>query len=252
MLNVIIPIDFSDTSYNAMKYALEFQKEFGFSITCMCTYNDKKPKKKIEKFKIAFTSKFDLKLIKGDLFSSFNSYVKKNKTDLIIMGTKGAQGIKKLFKGSNASKLMLQTNIPILIIPEKSNYESLNKILWASDYKPMINAKGLELLKRIAISTNSTVRIAHVKTTDKKSDTNTRLEKRWEDNYFGREVRHSFKKIRRSSVSKGIKFYLNHKGDNNLLVLVRRKYGFLDKLFRKNHAEEFAQSPTLPVMIIHE
>ncbi len=168
------------------------------------------------------------------------------------MGTKGAQGLKKLFKGSNASNLMLQTDIPILIVPEESEYESLNKILWASDYKPIVNPEALNLLKDIALDTGSTIRIAHVKTSDKKSDSEERLEKRWEDHYFGKEVRHSFKKIRRSTVSKGIKFYLDHKDDNNLLVLVRREYGFLDKLFRKNHAEEFAQSPTLPVMIIHE
>jgi len=252
VLNVIIPIDFSNTSYSAMKYACEFQKEFNFSITCLHAYEEKKPRRRVEKFRSVFQSDFELELIKGDLFSSFEYYSKRNKIDLIIMGTKGAQGIKKLFGGSNASNLMLQTSTPILIIPEDSNYESLNKILWASDYKPMINPNALDLLKDIAISTESTVRIAHVRTSDKKTDSNEKLEKRWEDHYFGREVRHSFKNIRRSSVSKGIKFYLDHKEDNNLLVLVRREYGFLDKLFRKNHAEEFAQSPTLPVMIIHE
>lgn len=235
-----------------MKYALEFQQEFDFSITCMNAYDEKKPKKRLKKFQEKFETEFDIELIKGDLFSAFNSYVKKNKTDLIIMGTKGAQGLKKLFKGSNASNLMLQTDIPILIVPEESKYEPLNKILWASDYKPMVNTEALNLLKDIALDTGSTIRIAHVKTSDKKSDSEERLEKRWEDHYFGKEVRHSFKKIRRSTVSKGIKFYLDHKDDNNLLVLVRREYGFLDKLFRKNHAEEFAQSPTLPVMIIHE
>lgn len=252
MLNIFIPIDFSNTSYSALQYAFDFQKEFNFSITCMHAYDEKRPKKRVKKLKEKFPFEFDLELIKGDLFSSFEYYEKRNKIDLIIMGTKGAQGIKKLFKGSNASNLMLQTDTPILIIPEDSEYESINKILWASDYKPMINNSRLDLLKSIAISTESTVRIAHVKTSNKKSDSEERLEKRWEDHFFGREVRHSFKKIRRSSVSKGIKFYLDHKDDNNLLVLVRREYGFMDKIFRKNHAEEFAQAPTLPVMIIHE
>ena len=116
----------------------------------------------------------------------------------------------------------------------------------------MINPSALDLLKNIALSADSIVRIAHVKTSNKKPNSHTKSEKKWEDDYFGREIRHSFKKIRRSSVSKGIKFYLNHKDDNNLLVLIRREHDFLDKLFRKNHSEEFAQSPTLPVMIIHE
>lgn len=235
-----------------MEYTLAFQKEFNFRITCIHAFDDKKPKKRVEKFKKHFPKEFDIELIKGDLFSVFKGYVKRNKTDLVIMGTKGAHGLKKLFKGSNTSKLMLQTDIPLLIVPEKSTYESINKIMWASDFKPMVNPKGLNMLKNIALSTKSTVRIAHVKTSDKQSEKDQRQEKRWEDSFFGREVKHSFKKIRRSTVSKGIKFYLKRKEDNNLLVLVRREYGFMDKLFRKNHAEEFAQAPTLPVMIIHE
>lgn len=252
MLNILIPIDFSTTSYNAMKYALAFQREFKFSITCMNAYAENKPKKSVKKFRESFGHDFDLELIKGGLFSAYKSYTRKNKTNLVIMGTKGVQGLKKLFKGSNASNLMLQTDIPVLIVPEESKYETINKIMWASDFKPMVNPDALNLLKDIAISTESTVRIAHVKTSDKKSELEKREEKRWEDSFFGKEVRHSFKKIRRSSVSKGIKFYLKKKEDNNLLVLIRREYGFMDKLFRKNHAAEFAQSPMLPIMIIHE
>ena len=252
MLNVLIPIDFSKTSYSAMSYAIEFQKEFNFSITCLHAYKKNKPRRRVEKFKTYFRSEFRLELIEGDLFSGFEFYENRNTIDLIIMGTKGAQGIKKLFKGSNTSNLMLQTNTPILIIPEKTHYESLNKILWASDFKPLINPNSLDLLKKIALDTGSSIRIAHVKTSNKKTNSQARIEKRWEDQYFGREIRHSFKKIRRSSVSKGINFYLNHKDDNDLLVLIRRQHGFMDKLFRKKHSEEFAQSPTLPVMIIHE
>tara|TARA_Y100000739_G_scaffold227981_1_gene238672 strand:- start:301 stop:1008 length:708 start_codon:yes stop_codon:yes gene_type:complete len=235
-----------------MSYAIEFQKEFNFSITCIHAFKTNKPRRRVEKFKTHFPSEFKFKLIKGDLFSCFKYYENTHKIDFVIMGTKGAQGIKKLFKCSNTKKIMLQTITPILIIPEESRYESLNKILWASDFKPIINPSALDLLKEIALSIDSSVRIAHVKTSNKKNDSYKKSEKKWEDDYFGKEIRHSFKKIKRSSVSKGIKFYLNHKDDNNLLVLIRREHGFLDKLFRKNHSEEFAQSPTLPVMIIHE
>ena len=177
-----------------MSYAVEFQKEFNFSITCLHAYQKNRPKRRVQQFKTHFPFEFKLELIKGDLFSGFESYENRNRIDLIIMGTKGAQGIKKLFKGSNTSNLMLQTNTPILIIPEDTHYESLKKILWASDFKPLINPNSLDLLKKIALSTDSSVRIAHVKTSNKKSNSDTETEKRWEDKYFGRDIRHSFKK----------------------------------------------------------
>lgn len=147
---------------------------------------------------------------------------------------------------------MLQTSIPILIIPEHVEYECISKIVWASDFKPVSNLSSLELIKDIAVELESTVRIAHVKTNDEKSPSEIKREKSWEDKFFGHDVKHSFKNIRRSSVSKGINYYLDHKEDNNLLVLVRREYGFLDRMFKKNHAEEFAKEPRLPLMIIHE
>ena len=71
MLNVLIPIDFSKTSYSAMSYAIEFQKEFNFSITCLHAYKKNKPRRRVEKFKTYFRSEFRLELIEGDLFSGF-------------------------------------------------------------------------------------------------------------------------------------------------------------------------------------
>lgn len=252
MINVLIPVDFSPTSDNAVDYAVQFKEEFELSITCMNAFSRVKPKTEVKKLLAKYPRKFSIELIEGDLFSGFKDYISYNKVDLIIMGTKGAQGLKKLFLGSNTSKLMLQTSIPILIVPEEAKFESISKILWASDFKPIVNIGALNLLKKIALETDSTVRIAHVKTSDKKTEGKLKMQKSWEDKFFGEEVKHSFKKIRRSTVSKGIRYYLDKKDDNQLLVLVRREYGFLDKLFRKDHTEEFANEPTLPVMIIHE
>lgn len=251
-MDVLIPIDFSETSYNALKYALEFQKQFDFSITCLHSYSDNKPKKRPQKLKEAFPEEYDIKLIKGDLFSAFKAYTSTTKVDFVIMGTKGVQGIRKIIGGNNTRKLMLQTNVPILIIPDSMKYEGISKIVWASDFKPLDNPGKLNFMKDIAIATNSSIRIAHVITDDKKIDSASKVQKSWEDKFLGRDIKHSFKKIRRSSVSKGIKFYLDKKDDNDLLVLIRREYGFLDGILRKSQTQEFASDPKLPVLIIHE
>jgi nucleotide-binding universal stress UspA family protein len=103
-----------------------------------------------EKLKNKFDDKFDFQVVSGDLHSAFEQYIANNKVDIIIMGTKGAQGLKNMFKGSNTSKLMLQTAIPILIIPEHVKHESIAKIVWASDFKPVTNLSSLALLKDIA------------------------------------------------------------------------------------------------------
>ncbi|NQY66186.1 MAG: hypothetical protein HRT72_00455 [Flavobacteriales bacterium] len=70
------------------------------------------------------------------------------------------------------------------------------------------------------------------------------------ESHLFEEIKHSFKKIRRSTVSKGINYYLNLKGDNDLLVLIRREYHFIDGMFRKDNTHDFACAPELPIMVI--
>lgn len=251
-MNVLVPIDFSETSYNALRYALKFNKELNFSITCIHSYTDHKPRNRVKKLNNFFNEDFDIKLIKGDLFSAFREYSDANKVDFIIMGTKGVQGLKKIFIGSNAKKIMLQTNIPLLIIPDSMHYKGLSKIVWASDFKPLDNPSKLNFLKDIALATDSSIRVAHVITDDKKDESEHKMHKSWEDKFLGREIKHSFKKIRRSSVSKGIQFYLDKKDDNDLLVLIRRQCGFLNNILRRSQTEQFASDPKLPVLILHE
>ena len=41
------------------------------------------------------------------------------------MGIDAAKGLMNLFKGRNKSRLMLQTSIPILIIPEHPKHEKI-------------------------------------------------------------------------------------------------------------------------------
>ena len=252
MLNALIPIDISGTAYNAMKYAFEFQKDFNFHVTCINAYKGSKPRGEMKRLKNNFTNEFDFELILGNLYSAFDKYITANKVDIIIMGTNEAKGLINLFKGSNASRIMMQTSIPILIIPEHVKYENISKIVWASDLQPVSNLTSLGLIKEIALELESTVRIAHVKTSNEKSTSDVKIHQSWEDSFFDKDVRHSFKKIRKSSVIKGINYYLDQKDDNNLLVLIRREHGLIDKLFKKSHAEEFAKEPRLPVMIIHE
>ncbi len=69
---------------------------------------------------------------------------------------------------------------------------------------------------------------------------------------FSVGIKHSFKHIRRSSVSKGLNHYLNIKDDNDILVLLKREHGFLDSLFRKDTSLEFSVDPKLPILILHE
>lgn len=56
-----------------------------------------------------------------------------NHADLIVMGTRGASGIKGLLVGSNTSSLIEHTTLPVLAIPEETQYAGIRKIVFATN-----------------------------------------------------------------------------------------------------------------------
>jgi len=52
-------------------------------------------------------------------FDGIMNISKKNSVDLIVMGSHGASGFKEMFIGSNAEKVVRNSDIPVLIIKKK-------------------------------------------------------------------------------------------------------------------------------------
>ena len=150
------------------------------------------------------------------------------------------------------AKFLDNTTLPTLIIPEGYDYKPIEILLWASDYKEIKNDSAIDCLVAIAINYDAEVRIAHVRTDSKGLNQEQFNEMHREEYLFSEGVKHSFKKIKGSTISNGLHYYLNLKGDNDVLVFVKRKHGFMDKLFKKNHSADFTINPEIPILILHE
>ncbi len=59
---------------------------------------------------------------------------KKNNIDLIVMGSHGSSGFKEMFIGSNAEKVVRNSNVPVLVIKKESDNFKVNKFVFASDF----------------------------------------------------------------------------------------------------------------------
>lgn len=59
-----------------------------------------------------------------------------HEVDLIVIGTTGARGLKEMFFGSIASRVMQSANCPVLVIPDTANYHGIEKIGLTLEYKP--------------------------------------------------------------------------------------------------------------------
>lgn len=60
---------------------------------------------------------------------------KEHQIDLIIMGSHGASGLKEMFIGSNAEKLVRTSDIPVLVIKNEHQNFNIEEFVFASDFE---------------------------------------------------------------------------------------------------------------------
>ena len=66
-------------------------------------------------------------------FKGIIEFSKTNQCDLIIMGSHGSSGFQEMFIGSNAEKVVRQSEIPVLVIKEESKDFKIEKFVLATD-----------------------------------------------------------------------------------------------------------------------
>lgn len=122
MKNVLVPIDYSDTSLNAATYAVKMLTGiYGINMILYHVY---------EKAEHAATSDKELKKLKATLFemgivkmetvceqghdfiNCLEKFVRENKIDMIIMGITGRNKIGQTLIGSNTLKIVQKKPLP--------------------------------------------------------------------------------------------------------------------------------------------
>lgn len=166
MIKILVPIDFSPTSVNALRYALNLFKDADTEITVVNTYTTSSPAfhmKSMERIlkkdgedemqSLMEQCKRDYpaqiihhKVIKGDPVDVTLSAAKSGDFDLIIMGTKGASGLKEVFIGSVAGEVISRSAIGVIVIPNEYEYSPLQKIVLAFE-ESTLNEGTLDPLK---------------------------------------------------------------------------------------------------------
>ena len=262
---ILVPFNFITASANALAYAVSFAQRFN-DLDVVCFHATENEDDSAETLKALHHKllaeateikgdagmKIHIHIANGEYEDAITNFTRKNLVDIIIVGTRNVSGLSKVLHEGRTARFLNNVKLPTLVIPEDYQYQGIQKIMWASDFKPIANDDALDPLVVIAQEYDAEVRIAHVHTKRDNLDAMEINEMHRQEFIFSDRVKHSFKKIKRSTISKGIAHYLKLKGDNDMLVLVKRQSGFMSSLFKKEHSIEFGVNPTLPILFIHE
>lgn len=178
-----------------------------------------------------------------------------NAADLIIMGTQGASGLKKILIGTVAGRIIERTKIPVIFIPEKYELAELHEIVFTT-----INLNDdlhhIERAVEFARIFGASLKLVHLHTDIYNMEETERKEAAFTD--FKQRIMQTmdyekiqFRMIRMASATEGME-ELHKKVPYDMLVMVRRKRSFLEKLFLESFTRNMAYTTTRPLLILPE
>lgn len=282
MKTILIPTDFSENAHHALRFALYLSESVNLKI-CVLHWTEIliPTSTPTNHYKELYDQQFDskLKTFKTDIqkvlksvdhqgdeskiqyvlkdSSSFEDStletIQENNIDLVIMGTHGASGIKKIFFGSNTTQIIDKAQIPVIAIPASYQLSPIRKIAYASDLKDVVGEVG-ELVK-FAKLLKASIEIFHVfpsfpQWVDPSEDNIAKLTEKlalaYPNQDFSIRVMQTYKE---NDVVSGIETYVNSfKPDVIAMFTVKRT--FWDKLFDASRTEEFAFNATIPLLTL--
>ncbi len=274
MKKFLVPTDFSETSKNAARYAVEMAANDPTVTIVLYNIYDSiavgsdgsvltetdEDRKKVLNQALAnleielheFSSvKIEYVAEEGSsLVDNIDRYVRYHDIDLVVMGITGATRLEQILIGSNALNMARQAVCPVIIVPPKAKFKKIENVLFASDFKDVTTTTPVAPIKKILDIFNPKLHIVNVdaehfvELTDGYKLERNKLEKMFA------AYKPEFYFIRMFDFVEAISnFSIDHKID--LIVTVPRKHSFLKSLYKTSYTKKLAYHSHIPIVAIH-
>jgi nucleotide-binding universal stress UspA family protein len=169
----------------------------------------------------------------------------------IVMGSKGATGLKEIFLGSTTFDVVsLRHNIPLLIVPEQAQFVALNNIGFATDFQNFYFKEELNPLLTIAKLWESTVRTIKIYDTLEITEKQKRHLNKLKELF--NEVDFSFHVIEKYSSIENCIYEFKEELEIDLMVMIDYSKSFFDRLLDEPVVKKISFHTRLPFLILPE
>jgi nucleotide-binding universal stress UspA family protein len=272
MKSILLPTDFSSNASRAIRYALSI---FGDKVkyTLLNTYEvpysgatmlisiadvlQKESEKALEEQLKTLQNEFphlsDQIVIKSEMGvpeTVVRHLSEKGKFGLVVMGTKGATGIKGVLIGSVASNVMQEVICPVLAVPESANLSVPRKILFAVDDNSLMEGVFPEKLASLVRRFDAELMVLNVVAEGEENGVGNAEEINRESISVFNGLKHSLHFVENNDVDEAIASFAK-KEDVDMLAMVNRKNDLSSKFFGRSTTKKMMQHTNLPIIAFH-
>ncbi|HLO79885.1 MAG TPA: universal stress protein [Chitinophagaceae bacterium] len=274
MIRLLVPTDFSETSRNAVAYALDMAEFIPLSTVILFNsfdklaagsdgtplFSDPSARRNISLAalenlgnSILLNRKIEVKLMaeEGSLVDNLEKIVAKEHIDIVVMGINGATRMEQIMIGSSTLSVIRRLNCPVLVIPPAARYNRIRTVVFASDMKNVAETTPVNSLRKILDLFNPRIFVANVDIEHYVEISEDYKREKAEMNKLldGFEPDYAF--IRLYDFAEAIhQFATDRKAD--LIITAPKKHGFMEKIFTTSHTEKLAYHTHIPLLALQE
>ena len=281
MKNILLPTDFSENAWNAIKYAIELYKKEECVFYILNTYTPSIANSRfmastsstvLSEDGVRLRSKSGLKEVLRRIKSTFDypnhsfksissfsllideikEIIEEHQIDLVVTGTKGASGLDEVFLGSTSVRIIKAVkNCPVLAIPQHFEFVTPNEIAFSTDFTRFYTQSELRPLLEMAHAFEATIRIVHVQheimaLTELQQFNLSMLRK------YLKNVEHYVHTVSAlNSVSKTLEVFTKEL-DVHLLAMLNFQHSYMEKMTREPVIKRMAFHTQIPLLVIPE
>jgi nucleotide-binding universal stress UspA family protein len=263
MKDVIIPVDFSETSLNAARYAADMLA--GKADARVILYHMfKEPDEAstaaqyLESLKAEMVQKgvqnIEMEKEQGDdLIDNLGRLAYQKTAELIIMGISEKDEWRQIFIGSNTLKMADANVCPVMIVPSDAKYSGISNIALTSDFKDVDATTPVLAIKTVLEIFNASLHIVNVDNEHYVSLTEEYLTERSKMLKMFAEFNPEFYFIGMNDFYEAIEQFSRDR-NIDLIIIIPKNHSFINSLFSFNvsHTKKLAFNSTVPILAAHQ
>lgn len=280
MKNILLPTDFSKNSWNAIKYAINFFEKdtcnfyllhvsnLGSTIVndypyiateeTIDTIYTKPAKLQLRKVLKDISEEFEpntkhrfYTLSDYNFFiESIRKHVEEKFIDIIVMGTKGASGLKEIIVGSNTGDVITKVKCSTLAVPEQAQFIKLKEIAFPTDFLLGYDIQLLQSLFNITEKYNAALRILHISKKTIGLDSEQNKNRELLNDYFN-DLNHSFHYLTNKKFEDAIQCFVESR-NIDMICMVAKNLNYFQQILFHSKVEEISYHTDIPFLVLHE
>ena len=171
--------------------------------------------------------------------------------EFVVVGTKGESVLQDVLLGTTTKRLIKKSACPVLAIPSDASYTAPKTIVYATDFEQE-DVYAIRKIVELAERFKSKIKVVHIST---KKEYAGEIQMEWFKNALNEKVKYKaleFKLLFSEDIFESLRGYLEETNADMVVMLERKKHGFLKKWFHRDLVKKMHSYGEIPLLSFNE